>query len=163
MPFNILEATAVEAATGCHENACAGLTLARHHPGKYTRHASELDEQGLEPLFNYPMPKQWSDLYASWNLRFCVTNKERAELLSKLLIPPVSGYQGKPEAYIVRRAYALYTTLNYLIFRSEKPNPVPVLPKVVEQVWGHNNRVCSRLYQRKVTSQATDWKMAVAA
>ncbi|MBO9483439.1 hypothetical protein [Salinisphaera sp. G21_0] len=163
LPFNIIEATAVEAVSGRHENACAGLTLAQHYPGKYTQCASELDEQGQEPLFNYPLPKHWSDLYTTWNMQFCATCNERPELLSKLLIPAVSGYQAKPGAYISRRAYALYTALNYLFFRAEKPNPVPVLPKVVEQAWGHSNRVCSRLYQRKVTSEVADWKMAVAA
>ncbi|WBA82694.1 hypothetical protein [Endozoicomonas sp. GU-1] len=162
LPFNIIEATAFETVRGRHENACAGLTLAQHYPGKYTQRASELDEQGQQPLFNYPMPKQWSDLYTTWNMNFCVNSKERPEMLSKLLMPAVSSYQDKPRTYISCRSYALYTALNYLFFRAEKSNPVPRLSTVAKQAWGHSNRVCSRLYQREVTSEAAVWENGMA-
>lgn len=150
LPLNILEATALETVQGSHGNACAGLALAKNYPGKHHRFACELDGESREWLFNYPMPKQWSDLYTTWNMQFCATTKDRPVLLSKLLISAVSGYQDNPCAFISRRAYALYSTLNFLFFRTDTPDPVPALPTVAAKAWGRSNRICSRLYQRVV-------------
>ena len=150
LPLNILEATALEAVQGSHDNASAGLALAKNYPGKYHRSACELGGDRQEWLFNYPIPKQWSDLYTTWNMQFCANCKDRPVLLSKLLISAVSGYQDNPRAFISRRAYALYTALNFQIFRTDTPDPVPALPGVATKAWGRNNRICSRLYQREV-------------
>ena len=150
LPLNILEATALEAVQGSHDNASAGLALAKNYPGKYHRSACEFGGDRQELLLNYPMPKQWSDLYTTWNMQFCVDSADRPVLLSKLLISAVSGYQDNPRAFISRRAYALYSALNFLFFRTDTPDPVPALPTVASKAWGRNNRICSRLYQRVV-------------
>lgn len=167
LPLNILEATALEAVQGSHDNASAGLALAKNYPGKYRSSACELGGDRQEWLFNYPMPKQWSDLYTTWNMQFCVNCEDRPVLLSKLLISAVSGYQDNPRAFISRRAYALYTALNFLNFSTDAPDPVPALPKVATKAWGRNNRICSRLYQREVkkSSQLSGGKndLALAA
>ena len=154
LPLNILEATALEAVQGSHDNASAGLALAKNYPGKYHRSACELGGNHREWLFNYPLPKQWSDLYTTWNMQFCVNCPDRPVLLSKLLISAVSGYQDNPRAFISRRAYALYSALNFQIFRTDTPDPAPALPTVATKAWGRNNRICSRLYQREVRNSS---------
>ena len=167
LPLNILEATALEGVLGSHDNASAGLALAKNYPGKYHGSACELGGDRQEWLFNYPMPKQWSDLYTTWNMQFCANCEDRPVLLSKLLISAVSGYQDNPRAFISRRAYALYSSLNFLIFSTDTPDPVPALPTVATKAWGRNNRICSRLYQRvvKKSSQPSGCEngMALAA
>ena len=164
LPLNILEATALEAAQGSLGNACAGVALAKNFPGKYGKYASEPGGTHRECLFNYPMPKQWSDLYSTWNMQFCASSQDRPALLSKLLISSVSGYQDNPRAYISRRAYALYSTLNFLFFRTDTPAPVPAMPTVAAKAWGQSNRICSRLYQRGVekTAEFPGWVTGMA-
>ncbi len=149
LPFNIIEATVVDLANSNHSNACAGLTLAKNYPGKYHRHAAELDRNG-EILFHYPLPKEWDDLYTSWNMEFCADSHHWPLFFSKLLIPSVSGYKAQPKEYISHRANALYTTLNYVLLSKDLKKSKQAFTPAMRKAWSTVNKQYADLYQQKV-------------
>ena len=149
LPINIVEAAALELVQGHYNNAYAGSIMVNTHPGKYCPATAAIDSSD-EVLIYHPEAKEYNDLYASWNMRFCANFDLFPDLLSKLLIPTVSGYQNQPDRYIARRAYALYTTVNYIGFNKELKTSTALTSKM-KKAWGKVNRCYADLYQRKVS------------
>ena len=75
-----------------------GKSLAKHKPGQSNdtrtqQGETRISEDGQKLEFRPPLPRQWNDLYSTWNLAF-VTNTELTPawpyFMVKLLIPSVS-------------------------------------------------------------------------
>ena len=122
VPMNILEATIADLARGNVGNAKAGLVLSGHRCGQKKNDpltgagptVFSKDGKAVERVF--PLPKNWASLYQTWNMDFCMGFGNFPYVITKLLIPRVSGYFDKPKEYIYHRVIALYITLNFLGF-----------------------------------------------
>lgn len=122
LPINILEATAYDFYQGNSENAKAGWITAVHRPGGAQNALTGagptvITDDGNAISLAPPLPKQWADLYQTWNLGFVSQFCESPYGFVKLLIPQVSNYAATPGEYINNRALALYAHMNFLLFR----------------------------------------------
>ena len=64
---------------------------------------TRFSEDGQRIEFRPPLPRQWADLYQTWNMAFISKYPDFPFFMAKLLIPSVSGYQGRPENYLYPR------------------------------------------------------------
>ncbi|MDP1689378.1 MAG: hypothetical protein Q8L47_04630 [bacterium] len=119
---NIMEATVADIIEGNSENAKVGWILAINKPGskKYNPHTgagpSIWADDKKTILLRPPLPKEWADLYQTWNMAFVAQSQSFPYLIPKLLIPQVANYHENPAQYLHKRVLALYLCLNYLIF-----------------------------------------------
>ena len=119
LPVNILEAIMVDIHEGHTDNARAGWYLMINRPGSPTCNiATEAcptdwapNHKGIE--LGMPLPRQWAELYAVWNLSFVTRYGHFPYVFCKLLIPQVNNFKDSPKEYIYNRALALYAHLNY--------------------------------------------------
>jgi hypothetical protein len=122
VPINIIEATIADLARGNVGNAKAGLVLIGHRCGQKKNDpltgagptVFSKDGKAVERVF--PFPEEWASLYQTWNMDFCMGFGNFPYVITKLLVPRVSGYFDKPKEYIYHRVIALYITLNFLGF-----------------------------------------------
>ena len=122
LPINILEATAYDFYKGHYGNSYAGLTLALTPPGgihnpKTGSGPATLSADGKACQLHMPYGNAWNDLYSTWNLGFVADINNSPYCFAKLLIPSVGGYQSTPSEYIFNRAFALYATMNYILYK----------------------------------------------
>ncbi|MDC0344828.1 hypothetical protein OAN22_01590 [Alphaproteobacteria bacterium] len=123
LPANILEATLTDIFQGNFSNARAGWVLAVNGPGRsaITKAARVLPMpagyQAVESCC--PFPRDWADLYGSWNLAFVATYSNAPYFMAKLLIPSVLAPTiTHPTTYMFHRGLPLYFQLRYILFNS---------------------------------------------
>ncbi|RZI45338.1 hypothetical protein [Candidatus Finniella inopinata] len=129
LPLNILEATLIDWLMGNNGNAKAGWVLANSRPGGPENKVigsgpASLSPDGQAVLLHMPFPKEWADLYSVWNLGFVSHLEDFPYWMVKLLIPQVSGYQSVPEEYMHNRVLALYSQLQFELFRRSEGDTV---------------------------------------
>ena len=122
LPINILEATIFDAFKGNFGNAYAGWILAINPPGgtcnpKTGSGPATLSFDGKACQLHLPYARLWNDLYSVWNVGFVADLHNSPCFLAKLLIPSVSGYQENDSEYMFNRTFALYATLNYMLYQ----------------------------------------------
>lgn len=148
--INILEAVIADWMTGHKDNAYAGWVLAKHtlpvkKHDKYTHGSACHWSKDYKSInHGYPLPKEWNDLYAAWNLSFCFGRN--AFDSCKLLIPMVNDYVDDPHSYVYKRGLALFCYLNYLLFEKNMPT-AQKMPEVVRLV-GKTNRLNALRYEQ---------------
>jgi hypothetical protein len=159
LSLNIMEAVLLDRVNGRRDNAYAGWVLASHRPGAIKKDPrTDSGPSGWSTgrkavsLFP-PLPRLWADLYHSWNLAFCMQFKTFPWLMTKLLIPCVSGYQTQPETYLYYRILALFAYLNYtFLWRSDRLNNGIEGPnwedKALLALWGKVNAESADNYLR---------------
>ena len=156
---NIMEATLADVIEGNIDNAKVGWILATHKPGskKYNPRTgagpSVWADDAKTILLRPPLPKEWADLYQTWNMAFVAQSQSFPYLIPKLLIPQVADYQDNPAQYLHKRVLALYICLNYLIFDCAKRmgNGTPAVRWDDEELanfWGRSNLESARIYER---------------
>lgn len=172
--LNILEAGADDALAGYVANARTSILLARTAAG-LTSAASEIhagparfsaDRQAIR--FSPPLPRQWMDLYVTWNLAFCATFEDAPFFFAKLLIPRVIGSWCTPEEFVYNRALALYVQVYYGVFTridrsrrvaaGECDAPLETCPtswrdRDLTVAWGEANLTSSRHYAASLASR----------
>ncbi len=123
LPLNIVEAILDDVRKGHADNARSALPLVAAAPGTRRHDAAtgagptgwSDDQRAI--LYRMPLPRQWADLYGTWNLAFVAGFPDMAYLIPKLIIPQVAQYQSTPEAYIYKRSLALYAAAHFVLFR----------------------------------------------
>jgi hypothetical protein len=120
--LNIGEAILADIFEGKLNNAKVGWILAKNKVGskkqniKTGQGPSFLSNDKKTVCFQPPLPKEWADLYQTWNMAFVAQSKSFPYLISKLLIPQVADYQNDPSKFLHKRVIALYLCLNYFNF-----------------------------------------------
>lgn len=125
LPINIWEARMADLWMGNKDNADAGWALNQHPPASSSVFDPVLGtgpttfSQTRETLeVRCARPKEWADLYATWNMAFVSQAYESPMILTKLLIPEVNNYKDRPAEYIMTRVFTLYSYLHYFIFKN---------------------------------------------
>jgi hypothetical protein len=122
LPVNIIEAMFEDVRIGQRDNAASAWPLVKDRPGSWDRKtdtggiAARWSDDRKAILLSFALPRQWADLYATWNLAFVSHYRDFPYLMAKLLIPQVNGYQDAPEEYIYNRVLALYCHLHFMGF-----------------------------------------------
>ena len=159
LPLNILEAVGAEvllalrdgpdARAGHLANARAGLTLATHGPAQAG--PTSFSEDGALIAIRPRSVKEWDDLYATWNMAFCVTIGNWPYWFAKLVIPSVNDYADDPATYINRRALALEVQMyvNGLELMDGTQQPLDWRDPAMARVWGAANRESARDYRAR--------------
>ncbi len=112
--FNILEADLADIIKSHKNNAKVGWILTTHAGDEPSIWSKNKKAICLKPT----IPKQWVDLYQTWQMAFITQSHFFPYLITKLLIPQVADYQKKPSEFIYNRVIALYICLNYVFFDS---------------------------------------------
>lgn len=120
--LKIWEAIIFDYLNGFESNAYAGKVLAKNKCGD--KASDEILKTGPSVFTkdlkiieqNFPSPLEWANLYSVWNMSFVSNFEDFPFVVTKLLIPQVSGYQDKPNQYLYSRVIALYLRLNFKIF-----------------------------------------------
>eukprot|EP00906_Rhabdomonas_costata_P032878 RCo046302 len=163
LAINILEAIYQDTRLGDDANAAAGYELMME-PNERT-HIPGL-ENDVNRLFNEktaavcnkpPFPREWANLYSSWNLCFGSNYKDYPMYFAKLLAPVVlTTYQNvDPGLYLYPRVLALYLHLQYLKFsraahKSAEPNGMEWRSERMVVLWGLVNQMAAQEFQRRV-------------
>jgi len=121
LPFNILEAVMQDLKLGFFTNAAAGLALSLASPGMGSagapgRGASLSGDRRRAVRMHMPLPRQWRDLYVSWNLAFTTAYPDLSTRYgAPLLAPCVLG--APPEEFMFHRVLALHTHMCFYVLR----------------------------------------------
>eukprot|EP00466_Bigelowiella_natans_P007325 jgi/Bigna1/147299/aug1.139_g22007 len=112
--LNIAEAGAIEVADGLDENAMASLLL--------NYNVNNLYRQNFVADVDWPLGKDWTDMYISWNSAY-VARFQRSLFAITLLIPSVvcTGHSRDAEDWIAARVMSLGLSL---AFRFGKENNI---------------------------------------
>ncbi len=161
LPLNILEAYLFDFLKGNKDNAKACLPLVVNRAGA----AKEDPLTGAGPSIwsedkktiriRMSLPKEWANLYQTWNMAFVSQYPSFLYLLPKLIIPQVANYHNKPTEFIENRVLALYLTLLYTGFLNpaKERNNEPVYnwsDKKLTTLWGKANLVSANLYKKEL-------------
>ena len=116
LTMNIMEAMWSDYQAGNKDNAEAGYELAvLDGLFDFTRQANRARHATAESsMFKIsPIPRNYSDLYHSWNLNFVCQEYpgKTPVVLAKLLTPAVGSYSARPERYMQPRVIALYAQI----------------------------------------------------
>jgi len=171
LPVNIAEAVLEDMRLGYKDNARAGVTLTFNRPGKKTldpkTHAGPTrftpDKKAI--LCAPPLPRQWADLYSTWNLGFVSHYPNAPFFFAKLLTPQVGCYHGRPEGYIYNRVIALYLQIRherYTLVDRESPKAwsppkMDWTDKAFSQAWGKSNRASAKRYEADLDKVHKGW------
>ena len=171
IPLNILEATISDYLSGYKNNASTGWTLAVNRPG-----SKEYDPRtGAGPsgwsddkkaiTRSMPLPKEWADLYQTWNMSFVSKIQDFPYIVPKLLIPQVANYEKKPTEYIYNRAIALYIYLNHASFDyvEKIKNNEPIIDWTDDKLttlWGKSNLESKLAYNRELPRRRSEHKLS---
>ena len=118
--LNILEAVFSDLLMGFFNNAKAGWVLAAHKTGQKKRDPCTgaapcyWSSDGKTICLAQPFVKSWDDLYQIWNMAFLSKLDDLPFIISKLLIPEVSGYADRPGSFMHKRLIALYLYMVWL-------------------------------------------------
>jgi hypothetical protein len=161
LPMNIIEAVFEDIRLGHRDNAASAWPLVKDRPGSWDRKAetggvaARWSEDGKAILVSFALPRQWADLYTTWNLAFVSHYRDFPYLMTKLLIPQVNGYQDAPEEYIYNRLLALYCQLHYTSFGRidllrQGREPFDWHDEVLTELWSSVNRESAQKYSEAV-------------
>jgi len=105
--------------------------------------------------YRMALPREWADLYGSWNLAFVSRYREFPYLFAKLLIPQVQEYTDEPGAYIYNRALALYIHLHFLYLTradnaAQDVESIDWADKDLTHLWGQVNLASAKAYAAAV-------------
>jgi hypothetical protein len=162
LPLNILEAVCSDFCKGNFQNAYTGWCLMRNPPGGKLNRATGsgpayVDRTNQDhPILHVrpPLPKQWADLYTTWNLAFVSSYPNSPYFMAKLLIPSVAGYTQNPTQYIHGRIISLYLHINFELFQRVDGKSLPASmgwnSKEFTQAFGRTNLLSARNYQLAV-------------
>ena len=160
LPLNIGVATVGDYLMGYKDNVKAGWTLTRNKPGAkagrlHAGAASAFSEDRKAIRLAMPNPKEWADLYQTWNMAFVSQIGDFVYLLPKLCIPQVAEYQDKPTEYIYNRVLALYVYLHYSKFAKVRKtqNNEPYIQwsdRRLTELWGQVNAECAAMYEAEL-------------
>lgn len=128
LSINIIEATIFDFIKGNNGNAFAGYILSQNKSSKFENQKTgsgptERSKDGERLRLRNPFPKQWDDLYSTWNLGF-VSQFNTPLWYIPLLIPSVSGYANNPEEYIYNRILALFAILNFKLIMEDSDDKI---------------------------------------
>lgn len=159
--LNILEATLADVIERNRDNVKVGWELAINKAGSKNNNLVtgagpsgwSRDKKGIS--LRPPLPKEWADLYQTWNMAFVSQSQSFPYLIIKLLIPQVANYQNNPALYLHKRVLALYICLNYLIFDCAKrmEAKIPAIrwdDKELTRLWGKSNLESMKQYKSKL-------------
>jgi len=161
LPLNILAATVGDYVTGYRNNVKAGWTLTRNRPGMRAGSTlagagpSSLSEDRKAIRLAMPKPKEWADLYQTWNMAFVSQIGDFVYLLPKLCIPQVANYRDKPTEYIYNRVLTLYIYLHYSKFAKIRKTQInePYIQwndRQLTELWGQVNAECAASYEAEL-------------
>ena len=164
LPLNILEAIAEDVRIGNRSNAISGWPIAVHAPGTKKLNPqtgagpTHFSDDGKTLLFCMSLPKEWADLYTTWNLAFVSHYHDFPFMMAKLLIPQVNDFQDAPEEYICNRGNSLYLHINHTIFgRVDRANAGQPEMNWKEEslslLWGKVNRESAKKYNNEVKNR----------
>src|SRR5205085_6311394 len=114
LPLNIAEAALEDFRLKHLDNARTAMPLLFNRPGikkldpKSHNGPTRFSDDGKGILYAPPLPRQWDDLYSTWNLAFVSHYPNAPYFFAKLVNPQVGCYQQLPEGYLYNRALALY-------------------------------------------------------
>ena len=154
--INICEAIAEDLRLLNIDNALAAKPLVFNRPGlaenRHTMAAStQLSKDGQTLEMRPPLPRQWADLYVTWNLAFVSYFPNFPYYMVKLLIPSVSGYQDRPEGFLYPRATALYAHIQWLLSMEKQGGPrIDWASTALTRSWGRVNRTSAQDYNRQL-------------
>jgi len=159
--LNILEAVFSDLLMGFFDNAKAGWVLAAHKTGRKKRDPRTeagpcvWSADGKTVCLGQPFVKSWDDLYQTWNMAFLSKMDDLPFIISKLLIPEVSGYSDHHGSYMYKRLIALYLYIVWLFFdRSQQLTrhlqPMNWYDPVLTRFWGKCAREAARKYALSV-------------
>jgi hypothetical protein len=161
LPVNIIEAMLEDIRLGHRDNAASAWPLVKNRPGSWERKAetggvaARWSSDGKAILLGFALPRQWADLYTTWNLAFVSHYGDFPYLMTKLLIPRVNGYQDAPEEYIYNRLLALYGQLHYTSFgridlARQGASPIDWHDEALTNLWSRVNRESAKKYAEAV-------------
>ncbi|MCP3925887.1 MAG: hypothetical protein GY714_25245 [Desulfobacterales bacterium] len=122
LPVNIMEAVITDKVNGFNNNAIAGLVLTKNPSGnlindpKTGSGPTTWSEDGKTIEYRPPLPLQWSNLYATWNMAFVSQYENFPYFFCKLLVPQVNAFQEHPEGYLYNRVLSLNTHIYFTLF-----------------------------------------------
>lgn len=159
--INILEATIADYLKKNYGNSYAGKVLFNHPCGaleydpRTGRGPSKWSDDGKIVQRVYPLPREWAELYQTWNMDFVTRFPDFPYLLPKLLIPVVSEIKKCPENYIYNRAIALNIYLNYASFdyidkKKRNVKSIDWYDDKLNKTWGEYNRESAKSYATAV-------------
>ena len=163
LAMNILEAMYQDTKVGSDANAAAGYEMMMEPnmrapiPG-LENDLSCLFSEKTAVVSNKPsFPKDWANLYSSWNLCFVSNYKDYPMYYAKLLAPVVlSTYQNvDPGLYIYPRVLALYLHIQYEKFsraasQSAGPKGMEWRSERLLLLWGQVNHKAAQEFQQRV-------------
>lgn len=153
---NILEATISDFFERHYSNAKTGWILATNAPP-----SKKYPDERVAGKTNskIPMPKEWEDLYQTWNMAFVSKFQDYPYIIPKLLIPQVANYQENPNKYLFNRSVALYLYLNFTSFdysdkllKNEKP--INWYDEKLSEDWGKSNSKMAKIYEKEYSKIA---------
>ena len=116
LTMNIMEAMWGDYKAGNKENAEAGYELAvLDGLFDYTRQNNRARKAATGSMYKYsPIPRNWADLFASWDLNFIYSEfpNNCSLIMTKLFTPAVGTYSSTPERYLRPRVIALFVQIN---------------------------------------------------
>lgn len=159
--LNILEAVFSDLLMGFFDNARAGRILAvqktgRKRPDSLTGAGPCCwSADGKTVCLGQPFVKSWDDLYQIWNMAFLSKMGDLPYIISKLLIPEVSGYADHPGSFMHKRLIALYLYMAWLFFDSSHrlSHHLPMVnwyDPALTRFWGSCAREAAREYALSV-------------
>jgi hypothetical protein len=176
LPINIAEAGLEDLREHNLDNAHVAATLLfaqpeikKHDP----RTQSRFGKDGKAILYALPLPKQWVDLYETWNMAFVSTYPNAPYFYAKLFTPQVICYQAEPEEFIYNRAISLYLHIQFEVLRrvdaadadwkaqfgGHPPDPAEMSWKDAQLVklWGATNRASARAFEKDLHKHDGGW------
>lgn len=148
--LNIFEAVIFDLFSWNTENAKTGLVLIFGCIGfnyyNFKIKEAVLSWSNTKKVISFKMlfPKEWVDLYQTWNMAFVSQFEDFPYFMVKLLIPQVACYKERPDEYLYNRTISLYLFLNHEEFnrasKSERNNKEINWGSIsFAKIWGTSN------------------------
>lgn len=156
LTMNIMEAMWGDYKAGNKENAEAGYELAvLDGLFDYTRQANRARKPAGSTMYKYsPIPRNWADLFASWDLNFIYSEfpENCSLIMTKLFTPAVGSYSSSPERYLRPRVIALFVQINRemvdrVLGQTELPQVESWTEKEFLKIWSKVNLVYAKRYR----------------
>ena len=164
---NILEAVLLDVNNGSEENAYAGSVLMRYPTNRAPVDGLRNDRSKVAGdesvsrgilLLKAALPRQWNNLYSSWNAAFVSGGFSNwIFACPKLLNPTVAGtYHTEDEGlFLIPRVYDLWFHVHWILFdRARRKSKEPLCANwqnaALTSLWGGINKAAARSYELRV-------------